>query len=481
MTLRSVFVLFSVWVMAAHLTLAAAAPTAPNFLVIMADDASFHELPLYGGKNIRTPHIDRLASEGLVMRHAYVAMSMCVPCRAELYTGLYPMRNGVRWNHVGATPGTRSVTHHLGERGYRVGLAGKVHATPKSVFNFEMVDGFERNCVADTAGSDCAGIKEFMTREPRQPFYLVVALVSPHAPWTVGDRSRFDPAKIKLPPYVVDTPETRADMVAYYAEYEDMDRQVGDIVRTLAETGRAPDTVVLYTSEQGGQWPGAKWTNWEAGIHTGMVVRWPGRVAAGTVTDALVQYADVLPTFLEAAGGEPRAAGFDGRSFLPVLLGRATKHRDYAYAMHNNLPEGPPYPIRAVLDGRYHFIRNLKPDTLYIEKHVMGRIEHGKYWPTWVWKTETDPQALAMVSRYLHRPAEELYDTSTDPFELSNLAADPRHAETKRRLAAELDRWMQSQGDPGAEVDTVPYRERHMAAVRASLPPAPGKKKQPGR
>ncbi len=277
--------------------------------------------------------------------------------------------------------------------------------------------------------------------------------------------------------HVVDTPETRAEMVAYYAEYEYMDMQVGEILRTLAETGRAQDTLLLFTSEQSGQWPGAKWTNWEAGIHTGMVVRWPGRVARGTSTDALVQYADVLPTFVEAAGGDPGKAGFDGRSFLPVLLGKTTKHRDYVYAMHNNLPGGPSYPIRAVLDARHHYVRNLNPHTLYIEKHVTGRIEHGRYWPSWMWSTATDPHAYAMVQRYLRRPAEELYDLIAGPFELHNLAADPTLADTKRRLSAELDRWMREQRDPGAEVDSVAYRQRHIESVQASLPVQAGKKK----
>ncbi|MCX6905433.1 MAG: sulfatase-like hydrolase/transferase [Verrucomicrobia bacterium] len=115
----------------------AAPPPKPNFLVVMADDATFNELPLYGGKNLRTPSLDRLAEQGVVFRHAYVCMSMCWPCRAELYTGLYPMRTGVCWNHTPARPGTRSITHHLGALGYRVGLAGKVHAQPRSVYGFD--------------------------------------------------------------------------------------------------------------------------------------------------------------------------------------------------------------------------------------------------------------------------------------------------------------------------------------------------------
>ena len=294
------------------------APTdRPNFLIVIADDCTFNELPLFGGKNVQTPTLDRFASESLLFRRAYVSMAMCTPCRTELYTGQYPMRTGVCWNHATAKPATRSMPQHLGQLGYRVGLAGKVHVQPRSVFAFDMVGGFERNCVAQTANHDCGEIREFMTKDRQQPFCLVVALVVPHAPWTVGDPSHFDRSKFQLAPYLVDTPETRESLAKYYAEIEVMDQQLGDILKTLDDTGQAARTVVLFTSEQGGQWPGAKWTNWEEGIHTALVVRWPGHVQPGSTTDALVQYADVLPTLIAAAGGDPAASKFDGSSFLP--------------------------------------------------------------------------------------------------------------------------------------------------------------------
>ncbi len=443
-------------VMIFFLSLAASAHAAgqPNILIVIADDATFHELPLYGGKNFQTPNLDRLASEGLVFRRAYVSMSMCTTCRTELYTGMYPVRSGACWNHSAAKTGTLSIAHHLGRLGYRVGLAGKTHIRPKSVFPFEMVDGFERRCVAQTADHDCRGIQEFMSRDEKQPFCLVVALVVPHIPWTVGDPSHFDSSKFVLPPYLIDTPETREALARYYAEFEVMDQQLGDILETLRATGQQDETLVLFTSEQGGQWPGCKWTNWEEGLHTALVARWPGRIQPGTQTEALVQYADVLPTLVAAAGAKPSPNDFDGMSFMRVLLGRSQKHRDYAYAMHNNLPEGPPYPIRAVHDGRFHYIRNLCPDRLYVEKHVMGKNEHGRYWLSWMWKMESDPHAVDMVTRYMRRPKEHLYDTVADPMEMHNLADDPHLAEIKTRLSAELDRWMKEQGDPGAELDT---------------------------
>ena len=437
----------------------------PDILLIIGDDATHSDLPLYGGTNARTPHLDRLAAEGLTFDRAYVGMSMCVPCRTELYTGLYPLHSGVCWNHAPARKGVRSVAHRLGDLGYRVGLTGKHHVAPASVFPFERVEGFEPDCVAKTAGHDVAGIKAFMTRNAAGPFCLVIGLVAPHAPWTAGDPSAFDPKALKLPPYLADTPETRSDYAHYLAELELADRQVGDILKALEETGRAGRTLVIFTSEQGAQFPGCKWTNWEQGLRTGFVVRWPGKVRAGARTAAMIQYADVLPTLVEIAGGDPAAMGFDGSSFLPVLLGKSDTHRTYAYAMHDNVPEGPPYPIRSVRDAEYRYIRNLTPDAVYIERHVMGKVEHTTYWPTWMAASSDDARIRALTTRYLRRPAEELYRLADDPWEMTNLAGDPAHAEAKRRLSAELDRWLAEQKDPGAALDTA---EAFEAAKRGS-------------
>jgi uncharacterized sulfatase len=437
--------------------LAADAPNAserPNFLIILADDATYSDLPLYGGRNVRTPRIDRLASQGMTFTHAYVSMSMCLPCRTEMYTGLYPMRSGACWNHSAARPGTQSIVHYLGDLGYRMGIAGKVHVVPRDSFPFEMVDGFERGCVSPTANHECSGIRRFMNRDAEEPFCLVVGLVVPHVVWTVGDPSHFDQSKLELPPYFVDTPQTRTDYARYLAEIEVLDQQVGDVLDTLDKTGRTDRTMVIFTSEQGAQIPGCKWTNWEQGVHTGFLVRWPGRVQPGVRTDALIQYADVLPTLIDAAGGAPRAGGFDGSSFLPVLLGEADRHREFAYFMHNNIPEGPPYPIRAVTDGTYHYIRNLMPEALYIEKHVMGEMKWHDYWPSWVFDTTFSERTRRLVRRYMRRPPEQLYRTPDDPYEMTSLADDPQHADAKARLAAELDRWMTDQGDPGAALDT---------------------------
>ncbi|TWT67165.1 sulfatase family protein [Allorhodopirellula solitaria] len=430
-----------------------------NILVILADDCTYNDLPVYGGSNAHTPHIDQLAKESLVFDQAYLAEAMCQPCRAELYSGLYPMRNGCAWNHSASLNDIQSMPDYLGELGYRVGIAGKVHVKPESAFPFETVGGYDGNCVRDpTQAHDISEAKEFVTRKDDEPFCLVVALVEPHVPWVMGDASAYPPADIKLPPNIANTKLTRDGFSRYLAEITYMDGQVGELLDLLKSTGHDEDTLVMFSSEQGSQFPGNKWTNWNTGVHTALIARWPGVVAAGQRTDALVQYADVLPTLIDAAGGEVNDAKFDGSSFLSVLRGETDQHRDYVYGVHNNVPEGPPYPIRSISNGEYRYIRNLSPDNLYIEKHVMGSKPSShvarNYWRTWVWDSTSKPKVYNLVERYQRRPAEELYHTASDPFEMQNLAGSDSTAEIQQELSEELDRWLQSQGDPGVEQDT---------------------------
>jgi uncharacterized sulfatase len=323
-----------------------------------------------------------------------------------------------------------------------------------------------------TKPHDLGGVRSFITRDAGQPFCLVIGLVEPHVPWVMGDPSKYPPDQIKLPPNIADTARSREDFGRYLAEITYMDGQVGDILAALQAAGLTTNTLVLYTSEQGSQWPGNKWTCWETGVHTGLIARWPGIVPAGKRTDAIVQYADVLPTLMDLAGDTQMDATrtFDGTSFAAVLLGKKDTHRLFAYGMNNNLPEGTPYPSRTVTDGQWRYIRNLTPNELYIQKYVMGSSGDGSlnnpYWGTWVFSTVERPRIYGLIKRYMMRPPEELYNSAADPYNLTNLVADANYSETKTRLSGELDRWMAAQGDPGAQLDT---REALQAAKRGEL------------
>ncbi len=447
------FILYSV--ASFFLLFSGVAQAKPNFLVIVGDDCTYNDLPLYGGENAKTPHLDAMAARGLTFNQAYLATAMCQPCRAELYTGQYPMSNGCAWNHSASRPETRSLPHFLQPLGYRVGISGKVHVKPAKAFPFDFVSGFDPNCVRDpTQPHDLSGITDYMTAD--DPFCLVIALVDPHIPWVMGDSSQYPPKALKLPPNLADTPVTREHFSDYLAEITYMDSQVGDILETLEKSGKREDTVVIFTSEQGSQFPGCKWTNWNTGVHTALIAEWRGKIPAGKRTDALVQYADVVPTLLDLAEGkvEPQ---WDGTSFAKVLLGETDAHREFAYGLHNNLPEGPRYPIRSVTDGRFRYIQNLLPGELYIEKHLMGggRLNN-PYWATWMGDDPMKkPNSYARIKRYMSRPPLQLYHTAEDPYEMENLAKDDGYAEVKAKLNAALEAWMKSESDPGAAVDTI--------------------------
>lgn len=431
----------------------------PNLLLIVADDCSYFDIGCFGAVNNKTPNIDRLAQEGMKFNRAYNSVSMSTPTRHCLYTGMYPMRHGGYANHSTVNRDVKSMPYHLSQLGYRVGLAGKWHIKPLENFPFEEVPGFPKDCVSPNTAYHTKGIAEFMSRNPEGPFCLVVASINPHAPWTGGDASVFDPAKLKLPPYFIDTKETRKQYANYLAEVGLLDQQVGDVMALLKKYNLDENTLVIFISEQGSQFAGGKWTNWSAGVKSAMLARWQGKIKAGKETDAIVQYEDILPTFIDLAGGK-NVDGLDGRSFVKVLKGKTKKHRQYAFHVHNNIPEGPAYPIRSVSDGRYRLVWNLTPEKPYVEKHI----EKSPWFLSW--KEEQDKESKAVMKRFKQRPEYEFYDILADPGEMNNLAGDSAYAGKIRELQGALSSWMKQQGDRGAEMDYMKHPKTAKTAKR---------------
>jgi len=427
---------------------AAEAPAAkPNVVIVIADDLNRSDVSCYGGRNVQTANIDRVAAEGVRFDYAFTATAMCAPMRMQLYTALYPVRNGAYPNHSRVKDGTRSVVHYLRDLGYRVGLIGKTHFGPRDSFPFTMVKG------KMAPGGDWSGVEGFVAKDRKQPFCLVVCSHEPHLPWNKGDASALDPAKLRLPPLYVDTPATREALCRYYAEVKYFDEQVGDVVKLIDAAGLRDTTLLMVLTEQGAQLPGGKWTCYRPGLHVGIVARWPGKVKPASVSKAMIAYVDVVPTLIEAAGGKP-SPDLDGRSFLPVLLGTTDEHSTYAYGVHTSGHAAAPkegYPVRSIRTRDVKYLMNLNHKVEYTNVLTTGDKE--KYWKSWVERAKTDPKARKLVDRYTRRPPEELYDLAKDPFELNNLADDPAYAKTKAELRAKLLEWMESQGDRGMETE----------------------------
>jgi len=440
----------------------ASAQLKPNLVFIIADDLTFRDIGCYGGQ-AHTPNIDFLATEGMLFERCFQASSMCSPTRHNIYTGLYPFNSGAYPNHTFAKLGTKSDVHYLQPLGYRVALSGKTHIKPQSVFPFEYS--------AKDNNPDMEAIDRLMGESVANgnPFCLFACSNEPHGPWDKGDASIYPPEKVILPPYIVDTPEVREGFSAYLAEITYYDGQVGQILALLEKHGLSGNTLVMVVSEQGNSMPFAKWTGYGNGLQSAMIVRWPGHVEPGSLTSALVEYTDVLPTFIDAAGGVPESS-LDGESLLPVLLGQSDRHRDYVFGQVttrgiNNGSDA--YPIRTVRDENFRLIWNLMPETKYANAYTGS-----KTFKSMIAKADSgDGHARELVSRYQHRPEFELFDCLADPLEMNSLAGNPEYASVIERLKGKLDAWMAGQGDAGiqTELDAKYHMRNAQSMSRAEV------------
>jgi uncharacterized sulfatase len=286
-------------------------------------------------------------------------------------------------------------------------------------------------------------------RTSEKPLCLFVGSNWPHVPWP--DDATGAVARNALLPTHVDTPETRRARALYFAAVARMDAELG-LVYDAARDKLGTNTLFLHSSDHGAQFPFAKWNCYDAGIRTSMIVAWPGVVRAGGRSEAMVSWVDILPTLIEAAGGGA-PVNIDGRSFLGVLRGEATVHRNRVFTTHSGDGNMNVYPMRSVRTADWKFILNLHPEyqfTTHIDLNPRGGGKAGYwggYWKSWTEAAATNADAAAKVRRYHQRPREELYDLRADPHEQLNLATDPRHAARRASMRAELDSWMKSQGD----------------------------------
>jgi len=431
----------------ATLTLAdpASADDRPNFLVFIGDDMTWTDAGCFGNSEVRTPHIDQLAREGMRLTACFTPAPMCSPTRQALYTGLFPVRNGAHPNHSRIHEGIRTMPHFLTDLGYRVALSGKRHFGPPESFPFEFL-GPDKD-------PDFEAIETFVDDENDAPWCLVVCSNQPHTPWNRGNTDQYPPKSLTLPPYMVDTPATRRGLSQYYAEVTEMDGELGRCLAILDESGQRDHTCIVFLSEQGSSFPHCKWTLYDTGIRAAGVVAWPGVVEPGTSSDALISYVDLLPTLIEAAGGTP-SDELDGRSFLAVLNGTSTQHRDAVFAVQTTrgiIKGSEAYGIRCVRDGRYKYILNLNAENQF--SNTVSESEG--IFATWKHKAQQNPTAAKLVEGYLRRPEVEFYDLAADPFELNNLAASPTPEQQVRmqQLRQQLDAWMAQQGDEGAATE----------------------------
>jgi len=412
----------------------------PDIVLFISDDHGWADSGAYGDKYVRTPNIDRLAKESMRFTHAFAASPLCSPSRCVIETGLMPHRNGA---HKFGTPirnDIRTMPEYFKAMGYYTAHIGKFHHNPRKRFPYDFIHGSEMKAAGFLAAYD----------KPK-PLLLVVCTHPPHTPWSKNNT--YDPKKIVLPPNYVDTPETRSDRANYYSDVTRMDGILGGVLDAVDKRKNRADTLFIYTSDQGANWPFEKWCLYDGGLRVPFIVRRPGKIARGGATDAMVSFADILPTIIDAAGGE-RPKDIDGLSFMGVLEGKSKTHRKVVFGTHTGNDNGGPgianhCPARTIRTVAHRYILNLEPNRTFTT-HITGCRKgphHLPFWASWVRKAKTDAKAERIVKAYQHRPGEELYDLEADPHEMHNLADSPECSTLLDSMRKRLAEWCKQQND----------------------------------
>jgi uncharacterized sulfatase len=445
-------------------------PTAsrrPNILFAIADDQSFPHTSISGDPVVKTPAFDRIAQNGVLFRQAYSLSPGCAPSRAGLLTGRYPWQIAEAGTHASLFPKSLTVYPEiLARNGYFTGLTGK-GAGPA---NFKDAGwphnpagpSFDKRRLASrdldvNANDYSANFADFLAARPKdKPFCFWFGCSEPHRSYRKGSgaRSGKRPADVRVPPFLPDTAEVRSDILDYALEIEHFDSHLARMLDLLEKSGELDNTLIVATADNGMAFPGSKASLYDYGIHLPLAVMWKERTRGGRASDDLVSFADYAPTFLQAAG-VPKPANMVGRSLLPILDSNKSGNIDpaskrifsgrerHSHARADNLG----YPARAMREGNYLFVWNMKPDRWPAgDPDLYADIDNG---PTKSWMQATAAEHRTLFEHgFGKRPEEELFDVAADPGCLRNLAADPAHERTRKAMRRTLEAALRAHKDP---------------------------------
>jgi len=431
--------------------------------------------------------------------HAFTSAGVCAPSRAAIIMGVHQNRFGA--GHMRALaggytavppPDWKAFPELLRAAGYHTANSGKTD------YQMSTRLGGTRGGPLTIWDRDGGAGEGFLSdaldlwseREPGQPFFAYLTLGNTHESqvwptWQLGERAlhwlilpmrvrnharwqhRTDPASVPLPPYYPDLPEVRADLARHYDNIAVMDTLVGETLAALARDGLAEDTVVIFTTDHGDGLPRAKRWLYDSGIQVPLIVRWPGRVEPGSVSDELLSGIDLAPTILSLARVPP-PPHMEGRALLGPERAAAPS---VVFAARDRMDESPD-TVRVARESRFAYLRNLRPELPYQQPNAFG-----EQMPTWQALKHAHDVGMLDATQALwfrdQRPAEELYDTEADPHQVRNLAGDPRYALDLARLRGALDGWLAAAPDLGL-LPEAELRERFWHGGEQPRTAAPG-------
>ncbi|HXD78642.1 MAG TPA: sulfatase-like hydrolase/transferase [Puia sp.] len=439
----------------------------PNVLVLTVDDMGYHSVGVFGCKVPGiTPNIDKLAGEGIRFTYAFVNTAVCQPCRQSMQTGRYPHNDGAE----GFEPINEDVptlSEQLRKAGYINGILGKeIHHQPVWKFCWDYIpfitelDSVWRNSFGRNPRLYYEYSAKFfaMAKAENRPFFLLANSQDPHRPFAGSAEDtlefagrlppltrQFTPGEVDVPGFLPDIPDVRKEVAQYYGSVYRADQSIGAVLKALNESGLADNTLVIFLSDHGAAFPFSKSQCYFNSDKTPLIVRWPHRISPGTIDSThLVSGIDLMPTILDALH-LPSVPHLDGKTYLPLLLGKGQSGRDYVYTTFYQIFAKTRYPMRCLQDKDFGYIFNFWSDG---KLSMTGDATAGLTWKAMVKAGKSDPQIAARVELYRHRVPEEFYDFKSDPDALHNLIDDPAYAAIIKRMRGKMAAVMRSCHDP---------------------------------
>ena len=455
------------------LTQCSGTPERPNVILIIGDDISWNDIGCNGHPTVRTPNIDRLASEGLRFTNTFLTASSCSPSRCSIITGRYPHNTGAAELHTPLPQNQIPFPQILKQNGYYCAQGGKWHMgdTPRAAFD-DIQDKWDGK---EDPGAEGMWLPQLQNRPKNKPFFMWLASIDAHRDW--DDKitlERHDPDDVVVPRYLADQIPTRTDLAKYYDEIARLDFHVGEIEKELARQGVAENTIIIFMADNGRPFPRCKTRVYDSGMKTPFIIKWPkGIRRKGSVCESLVSAIDIGPTVLKLCGltaGE----SFQGHSFAPLLTNPRKPFRNVVFSEHNwhdhealermartsdylyVLNERPQYPNCGPADSNHSLSQE---DLIALNK--VGAL--------------SPEQRDSFIAP---RPGEELFDVRRDPEQFENVAGKSDFAAALTEMRELMKRWRKETGDTSPEKLTADWYARitgdplDIERVRGEMPGA---------
>ncbi len=437
----------------------------PNIILVVSDDHGSDALGCYGNPAIQTPNLDNFGAEGIRFNNAYCTSASCTASRSVILTGRYGHATGSYghahlYHHFSTYDNVVSLPVMLEKAGYMTARIGKYHVAPEKVYFFKkVIDANDRNPVE-------MAVKCKEVLNSKEPFFLYFCTGDPHR-WDVagvktqawdkpnsfgnkkegipgGKTIDYNPKDVIVPDFLPDTKECREELAQYYQSVSRVDQGFGKLMDLLRESGKQDNTIVIYISDNGVAFPGAKTTAYEPGLKLPCLIKNPFINSRGIINNAKISWVDLTPTILDMAGIDFDKNQFHGRSFKNILGIENPDGWNMIFASHTFHEVTMYYPMRVCIDKNFKLIWNI---AWRLDYPFASDLWASSTWQD-IYRNKREYYGKRKVNDYLFRPEFELYDLDADPSETDNLADNAEYCNVLDKMKTKIREFQKNTSDP---------------------------------